>query len=550
VFASLARYLSLIAIALLLFAAWVHVAIVDPINIGWLMRGQDNGQNALGLAAYLRMGDWPGTRQSMLSAPEGVTLLFTDSNPLLGLLLWPVAGWLPPGVQVIGLWLLACLMLHVLFAWLLVRRVAPDFLAAWLGTALLTMLPTLFNRILHVNLCAHWLILWALWVFIEPRRARSAWWWAAVLGVAALVHAYLLVMVAAIWGCAMLAMLTEGPGISAIARRIAPQIGVAMLVVALMVINGAVGNQFDSTGTYGSFPMAIDAMINPANPSYTALLPSTGVKAHGRGFEGMQYLGAGLLFLVAAAIAILVRQRTVPSVPAILQPEMARLRWLLPAFAVLTLLAIGSHVVFQGQTIIAFPLPLSIVDLLDPVRASGRLFWPVAYTIVLVAIMIAYRLERGRACLLLGGALALQMIDIAPMFAAVRTQTAAADDSAPFKRTLDPRWPAIIATASTIEFHPPDSTRDLQLLHEISWRAMLACRTTRFTYAARQSATTRARLANEQQALRAGRLNPTHLYILFDPRVVPPSLQSRIKRIDGIAFLPATRQGASIAGCR
>ena len=77
------------------------------------------------------------------------------------------------------------------FALALVTRYVADPLAAFLGTALLRRCPALFKRYGHVNLCAQWLVLWALWVFVDRDRARRPGWWAAVLGVAALVHPYL-----------------------------------------------------------------------------------------------------------------------------------------------------------------------------------------------------------------------------------------------------------------------------------------------------------------------------------------------------------------------
>ncbi|OYX37488.1 MULTISPECIES: DUF6311 domain-containing protein [unclassified Sphingomonas] len=542
-FAPIARGLSLIALALLAFAAWVHVAILDPTNVGWLLRGQDIGQSALGLAAYLRVGAWPSTHQAMLGAPDGATLLFTDSNPLLGLLLRPFAAWLPPGIQLIGLWLLACLMLHVLFAWLLVRRTAPDFLSAWLGTALLTMLPTLFNRIGHVNLCAHWLILWALWIFIDPRRARSPLWWAAVLGVAALVHVYLLLMVAVIWGSAILAALAmrEGAGW----RQLAGHALVLVMIVGLMALNGGFGGPFESTGSYGAFPMAIDALVNPANPSYTALLPST-PETNGRGFEGFQYLGAGLLALVTAAIAILGVYRT----PVIGQSTLRRLLWLGPGFVALTLLAMSTHITFQGQVIARIPLDQRMIDGLDPIRASGRLFWPIAYAMVFAAILVVHRLGTRRAALLLAAALALQVMDIAPMLAASRSVTEGAQDRTVYRRTPDSRWDALVAQAAQIDFHPTSHVQDLQLLQELSWRAMHACRSTNRTYVARESRRSRARLASESTMLAAGKVEPTHLYILSERAIVHPALQPRIRRLDGVAILPATRSGKPINGCR
>lgn len=543
--AAIARTTALITIPLAAFLLWVHPAILDPVNIGWLLGGTDVGQNALGLAAYLRAGDWPGTRNALLSGPEGVTLLFTDSNPLLGLLLWPIAPWLPAGVQLIGLWLLVCTVLHALFAWLLVRRAAPDFLSAWLGTALLTLLPTLFSRIVHPNLCAHWLILWALWLFVDQRRARSAGWWALLLGIAALIHAYLLVMVAAIWASAILAALADRPPLRSAIAMLTAHALVAAMVVGLMAVNGAVGGAYVSTGTFGAFPMGIDGLFNPGNPSYTALLPST-PEDHGKGYEGFQYLGAGLLLLVVAAIPLLAMARATPDE----QGAVNRLRWLIPAFAVLTLLALGSHIHWQGRTVLILPIPQRLVDLLDPVRAAGRLFWPVAYAIVLVAILAAYRLDRSRATLLLAAALALQIIDIAPMFAAIRTVTATADNAEVYHRTRDSRWPAIIAAASAVEFHPPSVTEDLQLLQEISWRAMLACRPTRFTYAARESDQTRVRLAREVAALALGRIDPHHLYILFDPASLAPALRSRVQILDGISYIPADGTGQPMKGCR
>ena len=85
----LASRLPLLAMPLLLFAAFFHWAMLDIANVAWLLRGSDNGENALGLHAFLH-DPAPGfLRTHLLGAPEGVGLLFTDSNPLLGLLTFP-----------------------------------------------------------------------------------------------------------------------------------------------------------------------------------------------------------------------------------------------------------------------------------------------------------------------------------------------------------------------------------------------------------------------------------------------------------------------------
>ena len=62
----------------------------------------------------------------------------------------------------------------------------------------------------------------------------------------------------------------------------------------------------------------------------------------------------------------------------------------------MTALAISNQIDIAGHALFRFPLPAFLAPALDMVRASGRLFWPVAYTIVLVAILSVYRLERRR----------------------------------------------------------------------------------------------------------------------------------------------------------
>lgn len=518
--------LSIAALGLLVFLAWMHPAVLRPGNVGWLLTGDDRGQSAIGLAAYLRAGAWPGLREPLLSAPEGTALLFTDSIPLLGPLLKPLVPLLPPAVQYVGPWYLLCVLLQGGFAAALVRRHAPDPLAAWCGAALLTLSPVLLNRYGHPSLCAQWLLLWALWIYVEPRRAARAGWWAAVLAAAALVHSYLLLMVLAIWSGALLERAAGREG-----RTRLPVSCLALLpAIGIMAAHGAFAGPYCSTHSYGRFPAAFDAWWNPANPSYTALLPASRAVDQGQAFEGLQYLGAGQLLLVGLLLAQLATGRLDPGRRMLLR----RLVWLAPAFLVLAVLAIGPAFWWRGHLVAAVPLPAWLTDLLDPVRAAGRLMWPVTYTLAVAATLVIAGGRRGG--LMLGAALALQVVDVAPMLAAVRATSLRADDPSVFARTRDPRWAALVAGASAVEFEPA-SYDDLPAMQELAWRAVLACRPVRSTYAARQAVTTKARIDADARIFAQGRIDPTRLYIL-GPGQVPAALRSRLRRLDGIALIP------------
>ena len=519
----------------LVFFAWMHPAVLRPGNVGWILDGEDRGQSALGLAAYLRAGGpWPGLREPLLAAPEGIALLFTDSIPLLGILLKPFAPLLPVGGQYIGLWYLACTLLQAGFALALVRRHAPDALAAWCGAALLTLMPALFNRYGHASLCAQWLLLWALWIFVEPRRARNPLHWAAVLGVAALVHSYLLLMVLAFWSGAMLEQLVTSP-----TRTRAISGGLAALLPAalIMAANGAFAGPYATTHSYGAFPAALDAWWNPANPDFTALILSSPRAADGTGFEGLQYLGAGLLALALLMAAQTATRRLDAERRAVLQ----RLLWLLPPLLVLAVLAIGPAPLWRGEPLFVLNLPPWLIDSLDPVRASGRLLWPATYTLAFAAVIAATAWTR--AALVLGGALALQVVDLAPMLAAVRHTSRHADDPRRFVRTPDAGWDALVASASAVQFEPAKPYVDLRLMEEVAWRAVVACRPVRYFYASREAIGTRARIDADSRAFATGRIDPTRLYVLLGKEPAPPAVAGRVRVLDNVRFIPPSRPG-------
>jgi hypothetical protein len=512
-----------------LFLAFFHPAILDVHNVGWLLQGTDNGENALGLHAWLND---PGTgwrsRTTLLNAPEGVTLLFTDSNPLLALLVRPIAALLGPGVQFVGIWYLLCLCLQAVFARALLAPYARSVTGLWLGVALLMLLPTLYGRYAHANLFAHWILLWALWIFVEQRRA---WWWVAVLAVAALVHSYLLFMVAAIWATALGERLLRGPRVAVLLGGLA-----AAAVVALILCWHEVGGDFGNTRSYGLYGVSLDALWNPGLQGFSTLLPATPGRAS-REMEGFQYLGAGLLALLALSPVIVAR--TARDEPYRMLAR--RLAWLIPAGVVLVALAVTHEVDFAGRTIFTLPLPAGAIAALDPIRASGRLVWPVVYVLVLLAIVGAYRLQARRAALLLGLVLAVQLCDLAGMIRTVRAQTAQPAGRPVYAVTRDPRWSSAIVGAQDVVIMPTYVNPALDLYQEVAWRAVLAGRPVRDVYAARYSQATLARYRADEAAFRAGRLAPRRLYVILPGEPLPPGAASRLRIFDGVRVLLPVR---------
>lgn len=518
----------LVAIPVLLFLAFFHVATLDIGNAGWLIRASDNGENALGAHAYWHdPAAGASLKTHLLNAPDGVPVLYTDSNPLLTLMVKPFASLLPDDAQFVGPFILLNLLLQALFAWLLLRRHAPGPLALWVGVILLAFPPTLFNRFIHVNLMAHWTILAALCLFLDRDRRERMLWWLPLIAITALIHSYLLVMVGAIWASAMLVRLTDG---SMRLRAITLVQGIGMLAsVAVLAWWLGVGDQI-AVRNFGFYSMPLDALWNPGIQSFSNLLPAH-EPSPARYFEGFQYLGAGGLTLIAAALLI-VRRCPARNGENITR---GRLRRLVPALLVLGILAV-----------VRMPLPMVLQVALDPVRASGRLFWPIGYVMVFVAILSVYRLSAERAGLVLIAALALQCADLSSMAGAVRAQSAEADRHRLYVRTLDPRWDQVIASARSIAFMPGDVTRDLGLFQEVAWRAVNHRRPVSNVYAARDGRATIQRLVAERAAFDSGAFVPGRTYVL-GADVTPPAM-ARLLTLDGVRIvLPSSPMASALS---
>lgn len=526
--------LPLAALALTLFGAFFHWQILDVSNVAWLLRATDNGENALGLHAWLH-DPAPGfLRTSLLNAPEGTGLLFTDSNPLVSALAFPFRGLLPADAQVIGWWLLACLFLQLFFAWKLLRRHAPNEIALWCGVLLLAALPTLFNRVVHVNLMAHWVILWALWRFTDPARAGSNRGWAVLIALTAFIHSYLLVMVGAIWASAMLERLWHaGKDWRRAVPRLFAEGAAIFLMVGIIAWSLGVFEPHWPSSNYGAFAMPLDALWNPGVETYATFLPAIEQRP-GRGFEGFQYLGLGLLILLPLA-AVLARRP--PRLAADKPDSLARLKWLIPALVALTLLAISTYPDFAGQRLPRYHLPGNVAVALDAVRASGRLFWPVAYVLVFAAIRVVYRLEPRRAGLVLLALTIVQAADLLPMALSIRAQNADARGAPLYVRTASPEWDRLVTQAKDIAFVPGDVTKGLGVFQEVAWRAAKAKVPVRAVYAARPSLVSNARQAAETDAFRSGQVVSGRLYILIDGEPIPPPLLDRARPLDGVTIV-------------
>ena len=141
----------------------------------------------------------PGRIESFLYPLE--TSIGGDALPLLAFTFKALNSWLPADFQYLGLRLFVDYVLQGVFGYLLVRVFCPQRWPSLPAGLLFLLSPVMIFRAGHVAFASHWLILMALWTFLQFYRSprlrprRFALRWSAVVGLAGLVHPYPAAMV-------------------------------------------------------------------------------------------------------------------------------------------------------------------------------------------------------------------------------------------------------------------------------------------------------------------------------------------------------------------
>src|SRR5688572_21187645 len=131
---------------------------LNPLNLGWVLKG-DWLQHWLGWL-FFRHEPWtfPLGTITTLPYPIGTTIGFTDSNPLVSIVLKPFSPWLPAEFQFIGPWLALCFILQGYFGAMLASTVTRHPVVQMLGGCLFAVSPILAMRLGHDTLCAQWIL--------------------------------------------------------------------------------------------------------------------------------------------------------------------------------------------------------------------------------------------------------------------------------------------------------------------------------------------------------------------------------------------------------
>lgn len=391
----------------LLGAIFCFIIFGDIINfshVNWIYSTYaDTFQHYMGWE-FFRTSPWtfPLGIISNLGYPIGIPITYTDSIPLLAIPLKLINNWLPKTFQYLGLWILLCYILQGIFGYKLSNLIFKNRLLSVLASIFFIVSPIMLYRAgMHTSLTSHFLILVSLYLVLRPHQKFQTTQWGSIMCLALLIHPYFLFMLSPLW-LADLFILLKDKNIS-IHKIFCQIILIIFLIILLAYLIGLFYIGAAAGGGYGSFSMNLNSIFNPQN--YSRLLPN--LTLQNQQDESFTYLGLGVITLFFTSLIIILKQKKS-------LVKICIYKWwpLFISLLILMLVATSNQIYFGQFKIVTIPLPTSLNELLEIIRASGRLFWPVYYVIILFSLTGLRYIKYKYTIILLILFLALQIFDL------------------------------------------------------------------------------------------------------------------------------------------
>ncbi len=412
---SLAIFSGLVNVWLLV--GWDHI---NPLSLSWL--ADDPAQYQAAWEFLRRDPAWrfPLTWVDNLGYPLGVSTSYMDVIPLVAVPLRLASALLPADFQYLGLFAVACHALQAYFGFRLISCFAPrDTIVVIVGGLFILIAPVLtFRLYMHYVLSSQWVIVAGLYYYFRPLEQSNLGKYMRpflVLSVvASAINPYISLFAMLIGGSAILRAYLDGRAGLIVAGLFGLVLGGLTLstLAAFGFLVGGDGVQF-AGGGYTIYSMNL---LSPIDPFIFPSLLIKGRQTFAGQSEGYNYLGLGVLLLLFVALArhpaLVLRMWSKP------------LRPLLFTSIICTVLALSVKVTLADSVLGTIPVPSAVFQALASFRASGRLFWPVHYLLILAAIVgpLMTCPRRQVVSFLLCLALVTQMADLMSLRQAISAQ--------------------------------------------------------------------------------------------------------------------------------
>ena len=364
--------------------------ILNPCYTDWLMSGGDLSQHYLGWKMY-RNGDWtfPIGLTDQLAYPYYTSVIFTDSIPIFAVFFKLLSPILPANFQYFGFWGIMCFTFQGILSAKILQKFLKEHLLVFLGAVFFILSPICIRRMFgHTALAGQWLILLAIYtiVYYDEKfyKTKNAALVYGILGfLCSTIHLYFVPMVGIVLCAFVLISIVKSKKIF---QSFFPLISfLAIVIVTVYLLGGFTSNATAQMGGLGYFGLNLNNFFNPRG--WSIFLKDLTTYTPGQD-DAFAYPGLGVLFLLFVTLLHTVSGIHFSSVKLnkeIVTGQIENIAYILIILLSL-MVAVSPTIAFGDHLLVEVPLPAFIERIWSVFRASGRLFWPAVYLLVLFAI--------------------------------------------------------------------------------------------------------------------------------------------------------------------
>ena len=494
---------------------WIMVSDVDPSKyfLGQHFPRIDPSQHFIGWH-FFRSESWsfPLGMIKSYNYPEGTSLVYTDSIPLLAIPLKLISPLLPSIFQYQGLWILLSYLLMGFFATLLMKQITKNLICICLGALFFILSPIIVYRLTHSgghdSLTSQWIILASMYLYFQQDSFKYKLMWLFLLLSAVMIHFYLFSMSFLFFlGYLLKVILEDKRKIKSLILQLSIvliTVFATMWIVGYFVISVGDAGHASNAGEerFGFYSMNLLSPINPQNDGISRFIKTW--PTFNEQYEGFNYLGLGLILLIVISTYEALRQK--------LRFNFKILFPLLLIAVILVLISLSNRITIAHKILFEIGLPYQVESILSIFRSSGRLFWPVYYLLILTALTILIRYNSLKTTvLLLTFLLCIQVIDLSKYYS--HTEYLIGSMST-LKQPLESNlWNRIMGKSNHVVIFPPEWVDTIP--YTFGLLAANNKKTLNVAYLARSDDKLRSKYLNEiSQELVEGKISEDTLYIM------------------------------------
>jgi hypothetical protein len=374
--------------------------VINPFSNRWLMSG-DPSQAYIGWEYFRHspLNQFPLGLIPNLGVNLDISVVYTDSIPLLAIPFKFLNPILPIAFQYFGIWISMCFILISYHSGRIFQMYTNSKYKTFLGSSLVAISPVLVFRMNwgHLALLAHFLILMAVRYILSANFNPRKWLILVVISI--FIHAYFFIMILTIFLIDLiLKFQLHKVSIREILKSFCTVLVssfLSMLVIGYFTVRSSIKSE-----GYGIYRFNLISPISPLS-GWSKLLNEQSI---GPGdYEGFAFLGLGSIFLLTIILPNVLRKRSYP-----------RSFLVVFGFAVFSILVSATNqIAFGSINLFSYSFPgftegtIGLFN--ESFRSSGRFIWPLYYVGLILIIRKSFEIKASVNLLFI--ALILQLVD-------------------------------------------------------------------------------------------------------------------------------------------